>query len=86
MAAIHGLRGRASMGAMGAHGIRPSRFLADGRAFMGAMGAMGAMGSVGHFTPAHTTSMAPMDAVVKAVAGTFTSTSAGSERRSRFMS
>ena len=70
------------MDAMGAHGIQPWRFLADGRAFVGAMGSMGAMGTVGPFTLTHTTSMAPVEAVVKAIASTITSTSIGAQRRS----
>ena len=57
---------------------------------MGSVGAMGAMGSVGGFTRRTGPSMAPMGAVVdavrEAIAGTFTSTSAGSERRSPSMS
>ena len=53
---------------------------------MGAMGATGSVGSLGGFTPAYTTSMAPMEAVVEAVASTNTSASAGAERRSPFTS
>lgn len=53
MAASHGLHGRSSMAAMAAHGIQPSRFLADGRAFMGAMGAMVSVGATQIHNAAH---------------------------------